>query len=506
MYDVAVIGGGVSGCSIARELSRFQLRVVLLESGAEVGFGTTKTNSGSIHPGHHRAPETLKGQLAVRGNALFDGLQAELNFGFRRIGELVVARDEAELPVLEGLLQQGRRKGVPGLELWDRRRLRREEPNLSPRLVGALHAPTAGVINPYEFAFALIENAVDNGVRLEVESPVIAIEPGAGAAGGGFALRTPRQEVRAQVVVNCAGVFADRVAAMVGLQDFAIRPRKGEEYMLDRRLQGLVRRLIFPVPSPNTKGTLIIPTYDGTLMVGPTAEDTTDRHDVATTREGARKVFEAVRTICPAISERDTITEFAGLRAVSDTGDFIIGPTAVPGFFNVAGIQSPGLTASPAIAEYLRDRLAEAGLALRPRRGFRRYVAGPPRFAALGLDERRRLAADDPLFAKVACRCELVTEAEIHSAIDHGARTLDGIKFRSRAGMGRCQGGFCTSRCMEILARRLGVPLTAVTKRGGGSWIVVPMENAQHPGEGADPEEPAAAPDAAPSGRGGGAC
>ena len=479
MYDVAVIGGGVIGCAIARELSRFNLRIVLIERCAEVGFGTTKTNSGIIHPGHHSPADTLKGQLVVRGNTLFDALKEELNFGFRRIGEVVVARSKEELPVLDRLLAQGEDKGVPGLEIWDREKLRREEPNLSHKLLGGLYAPSAGVINPYEFAFALVESAIRNGVELLEDCPVRGIQR---LPKGGFTLVLPEATLDTRFIINAAGVRSDEVAHLVGLSDFTIHPRKGEEYMLDKRMQGLVQRLIFPVPGATSKGTLIIPTYDGTIMVGPTAEDTDDRDDLATSSEGADKVFSFVKEICPAINRRDVITEFAGLRAVSNTNDFIIGATSVKGFINVAGIQSPGLTASPAIAEYVRDVLAEEGLALEPKRNFRRYVQGPPRFAAMDLDERRRAIAGNPLFARVVCRCELVTEAEIHNAIDHGARTLDGIKFRSRAGMGRCQGGFCTSRCMEILTRRTGSELTDVTKRGGGSWLVRPMVNDQHPG------------------------
>ena len=479
MYDVAVIGGGVIGCAIARELSRYNLRIVLIERCAEVGFGTTKTNSGIIHPGHHSPADTLKGQLVVRGNTLFDSLHEELNFGFRRIGEVVVARSAEELPVLEHLLRQGEQKGVPGLEVWDRKRLRREEPNLSHKLVGGLYAPSAGVINPYEFAFALVESAIRNGVELLEDCPVRGIER---LPGGGFTLVLPEASLDARFIINAAGVRSDEVAGLVGLNDFTIHPRKGEEYMLDKRMQGLVQRLIFPVPGKTSKGTLIIPTYDGTIMVGPTAQDTDDRDDLSTSADGADKVFDFVREICPAINRRDVITEFAGLRAVSNTNDFIIGATSVKGFINVAGIQSPGLTASPAIAEYVRDVLADEGLPLEPKRNFRRYVQGPPRFAAMGLDERRRAIAGNPLFARVVCRCELVTEAEIHNAIDHGARTLDGIKFRSRAGMGRCQGGFCTSRCMEILTRRTGSELVDVTKRGGESWLVQPMVNDQHPG------------------------
>jgi glycerol-3-phosphate dehydrogenase len=477
MHEVAIIGGGVVGCAIARELSRYQLRVALVERCAEVGFGTTKTNSGIIHAGHHSPPDTLKGRLAVRGNELFDTLRQELSFGFRRIGELVVAQKEEDLPVLDELKEQGEKKSVPGLEIWDRERLRREEPNLSKALLAALHAPTAGVINPYEFAFALIENAVDNGVDLVVDAAVEKLDVGR----DGFTVHTPKGAFPARFVVNCAGVFSDEIAAMAGLDDFRIHPRKGEEYMLDKRLRGLVRRLIFPVPSPKTKGTLIIPTFDGTIMVGPTAEDTEDRYDVSTTAAGAGVVFDFVRKICPAISPRDTIAEFAGLRAVSDTNDFIIGPTDVKGFINVAGIQSPGLTASPAIAEYVRDTLKDEGLTLEAKADFRAHVPCASRFSAADLDERERLVAENPLFARVVCRCELVTEAEVQDAIDRGARTLDGVKFRTRAGMGRCQGGFCTSRCMELLARRGGVPIHAITKRGGGSWMVAEMINEQHP-------------------------
>ncbi len=477
MYDVAIIGGGVVGCSIARELARYRLDVVLLEKCAEVGFGTTKTNSGIIHAGHHSPADTLKGRLVVRGNQLFDPLSEELSFGFRRIGELVVARKEEELPVLERLEALGNEKGVPGLEMWDKHRLRREEPNLSKSLIAALYAPTAGVINPYEFAFALIENAVQNGVKLVVDAPVERLATG----DDGITAHTPQGDFTARFAINCAGVFSDQVAEMVDLKDFHIQPRKGEEYMLDKRLKGLVRRLIFPVPGPKSKGTLIIPTYDGTIMVGPTAQDTDDRYDVSTSDEGSRTVFDFIRNICPAISSRDTIAEFAGLRAVSDTNDFIIGPTRVKGFINVAGIQSPGLTAAPAIAEHVRDILADEGLALEEKAEFAKHVPCAPRFSAQSPEERDRLVAQDPLFAKVVCRCELVTEAEVGDAIDRGARTLDGIKFRTRAGMGRCQGGFCTSRCMKLLAERAGVPIHEITKRGGDSWMVAEMANDQHP-------------------------
>ncbi|OGQ26099.1 MAG: FAD/NAD(P)-binding oxidoreductase [Deltaproteobacteria bacterium RIFCSPHIGHO2_02_FULL_50_15] len=473
IYDVAIVGGGVTGCNIARELSRYSLKTVLIDKNAEVGFGTTKSNSGIIHAGHHNTPATLKGRLVVRGNQLFDQLCRELNFGFSRIGELVVARTPEDLPVLERLKEQGKSKGVPGLEIWDKNRLLHEEPNLSHNLLGALWAPTAGVINPYEFVFALIESAIENGVELKVESPVQKI----GQEEGHLVVQTPTEKIHSRFVLNAAGIFADQVARMAGLDDFTIYPRKGEEYMLDKRLKGLVRHLIFPVPLKTTKGILIIPTFDGTIMVGPTAQDVGDRHDIATSYEGSHQVFDFVRQICPSINERDTITEFAGLRAVSDTDDFIIGPTKVKGFINVAGIQSPGLTSAPSIAEYVLEILRQEGLKLHERKNFKSHVAGPPRFALQSLKEQGERIGKDSRFAKVVCRCELVTEAEIHDAIDHGARTLDGIKFRSRAGMGRCQGGFCTSRCMGILSERLKIPYDRVTKRGGDSWMVQKMKD-----------------------------
>ena len=472
MYDATIIGGGVVGCAIARELSRYHLDTLLIEKEVEVSFGTSKTNSGIIHAGHHAPRDTLKGSLVVRGNELFDELHQELGFAFRRIGELVVAQSEEELPVLEELLHQGRDKGVRGLEIWDREQLRREEPNLSSHLVAALHAPSAGVINPYEFAFALIENAVANGVELRVDSPVQGID----VHDGYLTVHTPQGSLDSRFVLNCAGVFADRIAALVGLDDFTIHPRKGEEYLLDKRLQGVVRHLIFPVPTPTSKGILIIPTYDGTLMVGPTAADTDDRYDLTTTYEGSEQVFRSVRRICPSIDERATIAEFAGLRAVSNTDDFIIGPTRVRGFINVAGIQSPGLTAAPAIARHVREILITEGLQLVAKDWFEARVPAPPRFAQQSVERRRELAAANGRFGKVVCRCELVVEGEIDLAIDHGARTLDGIKLRTRAGMGRCQSGFCMPRLMEMLSERLDIPLHAVTKRGGDSWLVTPMK------------------------------
>jgi glycerol-3-phosphate dehydrogenase len=482
IHDVAVIGGGVVGVTLARALSRYQLDVILLERDAEVGFGVSKANSGIIHSGIHADPATVKGALEWPGNVAWLELRDDLGFGFAQVGELLVALAPDELPTIEHLHAQGRRKGVPGLKRWSQDQVRHHQPNLSREVIAALWAPTAGVINPYEAVLLIASNAASNGVEIATDEPVIAIDPpGADDLDGPIVLRTPSRVLAARYVVNAAGLYADEVARMAGVGTFTITGRKGEEYLLDKRLAGLVTSIIFPCPTPTSKGTLVTPTFDGTIMVGPTAEATDDKDDTATTPEGAAEVFASARRLVPVVNERDVIAEFAGIRAVADTEDFVLGPTSRRGFVNAAGIQSPGLTAAPAIADHLLEVLHEEGLELRERADWRPRAEHPVRFAVLTTEEQADLAARDPGFAQLVCRCELVTEAEIVDAIDRGARTLDGVKFRTRAGMGRCQGGFCTWRCLELLAERRGLPLPAITKRGGGSWILRERDDAPPP-------------------------
>lgn len=466
--DVVIIGAGIVGCAIARELTRYHLRVALLERAAEVGFGTSKANSGIIHGGHHAAPQTHKGQLEWAGNQQWDRLCAELGFGFKRIGELTVALSAAEVPILEQLWQHAQAKQIPGLELWDREQTLRAEPNLTSDVVAALYAPTTGVINPYEACFGLAESAVRNGLHLATASPVVGLT----AVDAGWLVHCPTDTYATRFVVNAAGLYADEIAALAGVPTFRIHPRKGEEYLLDKRLCGLVKHVIFPCPTPLSKGILVIPTFDGTIMVGPTAQAVSDKNDLATTLAGSEEIFAAVSRLVPGISARDCIAEFAGLRAVADGEDFIIKPAAKRGLIQVAGIQSPGLTAAPAIALLVTELLRDQGLALRLKDDFVPTLPKPIHFAALSNAEQMALAAQDRRFGRLVCRCETVTEGEVVAAIDRGACTLDGIKLRTRAGMGRCQGGFCTARCMEILARERAIPLTSVTKRGGHSWIV----------------------------------
>jgi glycerol-3-phosphate dehydrogenase len=467
IYDVLIVGGGIVGCAIARELTRYRLRVALCEREVEVGFGTTKANSGIIHGGHHAAPDTLKGRLEWEGNQRWDELAQALHFGFRRVGELTVAQHDDQLPALDKLLRYAAIKGVPGVERWTPARIRQAEPALSPAIIGGVHAPTTGVINPYEACYALAESAVRNGLELLTGLPVVRLHP----RDGGWEVITPSVRLTSRFVINAAGLYADEIAGLAGVRTFTIQPRKGEEYLLDKRLQGLVKHVIFPCPSPVSKGILVIPTYDGTLMVGPTADDAPDRDDLRTSTHGAQAVFTAVGQLVAGISEKDVIAQFAGLRAPATGEDFIIGPTTQRGFLNAAGIQSPGLTAAPAIAALMVDLLRDEGLALIPRNDFVATLPRPVHFAALSTQEQIALTLRDPRYRRIVCRCEYVTEGEVRDAIARGATTLDGIKFRTRTGMGRCQGGFCTVRCMELLAKARGQALTDVTKRGPGSWL-----------------------------------
>lgn len=469
IQDVIIIGGGIVGCAIARELTRYHLGVLLVEKHCEAGFGTSKSNSGIIHAGHHASPQTLKGRLEWAGNPMWDALCRDLGFGFKRVGEITVAFNADEIRTLEHLKAQGDQKGVPGMEIWDRARLRQEEPNLNPDLVAALYVPTSGVINPYEACFALLENAHLNGLRLVMNQRVVGVRA---VPDGVLEVKTLDNVFYSRFVINAAGLFSDEIAEMAGVRTFTLLPRKGEEYMLDKRLTGFVKRIVFPCPTPVSKGILIIPTYDGTLMVGPTALSTPDKADLSTSTAGCEEIFAAVKRLAPGLSERDVIAEFAGLRAVADTEDFVIGPTRLKGFINVAGIQSPGLTAAPAIAKLVAEILQAEGLSLVPRDDFVPTLRRPVRFGILSTEEQMRLSAEDPRYGHIVCRCEHVTEREVVDAIHYGARTLDGIKFRTRAGMGRCQGGFCTWRSMELIARETGLPVQAVTKRGGDSWIV----------------------------------
>jgi len=474
-YDVLIIGAGVVGASIARLLSHYHINVAIIDREADVSFGTSKANSGVIHAGFHEPFGTLKARLVVEGNRQFDRIAEELEFPFERRGELVVAFNEEELRIIKSLYQNGKKNNVKYMEIIGRDRVLEMEPSLSTDIIGALYAPTAGITLPYEYCFALIENAVENGVDLFLEQKVNKIEKSTA-----HSLKVYTEKgltLTGNFVINASGIYTDEIAGYVGLRDFKILPRKGEEYLLDRRIGQLVSRVIFPVPTKYSKGMLVIPTIDGPIMVGPTDELIESKNDFSTTKKGLKKVFEHAKKMVPSIEITDVITSFAGIRPVATGGDFIIGATPVPGFINAAGIQSPGLTASPAIAEMIRDILLKQGLGLEVKPHFNPKRRSFSRIHK-SVEERdfeyiKKLIKTNRQYAKLVCRCENITEAEIVAAVKRGHTTLDSLKFATRAGAGRCQGGFCTYRIMQILRREIGIPYEKISKKGPGSEIVL---------------------------------
>jgi len=471
MYDIIIIGGGVTGTAIARELSRYRLKIALLEKEAELAFGVSKSNSGIIHPGTQNPSTSLKGKLCVQGNKLIRELAKEIGVEFKEVGELIIIFDPADISRLVEIKEEAQKLGVEGVVILDHRWLRDYEPNLSHEAVAAVFAPTAGIISPYRLVYDLAENAAANGVRIFTDTKVVGIDHDRG--GSRFVIRTPFAEFESRYVINCAGLFADDISGMVGVDDFKIKPRKGEEFLLDKKKENLSNHLLFPLPSKTSKGVLVIKTSDGNPMIGPTAVDVEDKNDLSTTPEGLEKVLQGVKKMIPSIDEGDVIAYFAGLRPVAGDDFIIRHEDKAPGFVNVAGIQSPGLTASPAIALMVADILKKTGLQLKKKFFFKKKRKKTTHLFAMPFSKTRELIKQDPSYGDIVCRCEMVSAKEIKDAVKRGARTLDGIKFRTRAQAGRCHGGFCTMRVAKIMAQELGIPITEVTKRGKGSEIIV---------------------------------
>ena len=469
--DVIIVGAGVTGAAIARTLSAYQLDVALVEREADVSFGTSKANSGIIHGGFHHPGKYLKTRLEVQGNVMFDRLQRELDFPFSRCGILVVALKDEEMKYINHLYEQGVTNGAIGIEMCSRDRMLQLEPKLNADVVGGLYAPGGGIIEPYRFVFALVENAQKNGLQLFTDFKVDRAEFADGvhtvhAADG--------RSIRGRYVVNAAGLYADEISRIFGGEEFRIKPRKGEYYLLDRQTQAAPQRVLFPVPTKVSKGMLVIPTVEGTVLIGPTADDIDDKEDTTTHAEALDRIFDSARKMVPVVSQNDAITSFAGLRPALADGDFYIAVSEkAPQFIQVAGVQSPGLTASPAIAEYVKDLLKQAGCSLTEKTTFDPYVDRVARIREASSYEADQLVAKDPAYGEIVCRCEEVSEAEIVGAIQRGHTTLDGIKFFTRARAGRCQGGFCTYKILKILMRETGMSAEEITKRGGESKLLV---------------------------------
>ncbi|RZT02425.1 NAD(P)/FAD-dependent oxidoreductase [Cuneatibacter caecimuris] len=470
MYDVLVIGGGVTGCSIARELSRYRLKTAVAEREEDVCSGTSKANSGIVHAGFDAEPGSQKARMNVRGNRMMPQLARELDFAFRQNGSLVLCFDRKQLGQLQALKEKGEANGVEGLKLLNGEEARALEPKLSGAVEGALYAPTGGIVCPFGLTIAMAENAAVNGVEFLFETEVLEIR----RIDAGYLVRTNTGEIEARAVVNAAGVYADALNNMVSERKYHITARRGQYCLLDKKAGTAADRTIFQMPTAMGKGVLVTPTVHGNLMLGPTAEDIPDKEDISTTSEGLETLQSKAALSVPDLPRNMTITSFAGLRAHEDGDDFILGEAEdAPGFFNALGIESPGLTSAPAIGEYLAGMVAEK-LGAEKKEDFAGQRKGILNPQELTVEERNTLIRSNPAYGSIVCRCEMVTEGEIVDAIRRpvGARSLDGVKRRTRAGMGRCQAGFCTPRTIEILQRELGEPDLAVRKNRAGSELL----------------------------------
>ena len=469
--DIIIIGGGVVGCAVARLLSRYEADVALLEGGSDVAEGASKANSGIVHAGFDAKPGTLKAKLNVEGAKLYPALCAEVDAPYGQPGAMVLAFSEEERAHIETLYEQGVQNGVPGLRVIEREEILSLEPNVNPDVVCALLAPTSGLTSPYELTCALADHAAVNGVDFHMNAFVTAIR----RETDGYALQTSKGEMRARIIVNCAGVNSAKLHNMLSENKLTIIPRKGEYYLLDHTKPPMFTMTMFQTPTKMGKGVLVSPTVHGNLLLGPSAIDVEDATAVETTAQALKLVSDAARKTWPRENLRTVITTFAGVRAHEENGDFVIGSIpGMPGAYETVGIESPGLTSAPAIAEMLVEQIAqENGLKAKAE-----WKPAPKRekpFYAMTLEERVAVVKRNPEYGSLVCRCEQVTEAEIRAAIRRpvGARTIDAVKRRTRAGMGRCQGGFCSPRVLEILSEELHIAPTEVTKCGGRSNLLV---------------------------------
>lgn len=470
MYDVIIIGGGVSGAASARELSRYKVSVCVLEREEDVCCGTSKANSAIVHAGYDAVPGTLMAKLNVKGNEMMEQLSKDLDFLFQRTGSLVIGLNKESMPGLQKLYDRGRANGVKGLRILNREEVLSMEPNITDNVYAALYAPSAGIVCPFGMNIALAENACTNGVEFRFNTEVLDIRK----TENGYEIHTNRGMFQAKCVVNAAGVYADKIHNMVSKKKIHITPRRGEYCLLDKKAGSHVSRTIFSLPGKYGKGVLVTPTVHGNLLIGPTAVDIENKEGTNTTREGLDEVISKAGQNVKNLPMRQVITSFAGLRAHEDGAEFIIGEADdAEGFIDCAGIESPGLTSCPAIGEMVAEIVKEK-LGLEEKEDFigtRKGILYPN---TLSKEERAELIRKEPAYGNIICRCEMISEGEIIDAIRRplGARSLDGIKRRTRAGMGRCQSGFCSPRTIEILARELHVSMSDITKSGGNSGLV----------------------------------
>lgn len=470
MADVIIIGAGITGCATARELSRYKANVVVLEKGNDVAVGATKANSGIVHAGFDAHPGSVKARYNLRGAKMMPKMAKELDFPYRQNGALVLNFSADGTEKLNELLKQGIENGVNGLKIISGDEARFLEPSVSGNVVNALYAPTSGIVSPYEMAIAYAENAATNGAKFVFNAKVISVEK----TDGVFCVKTENGEVyTAKAVINCAGVYSDVINNMLCGEKHKIIARKGEYELLDKSYGYITNATLFQLPTAMGKGVLVAPTTHGNIIVGPTAADINGKDDVDTTASGLATAWNQASLSVENLPKKGVITQFSGLRAHSEKGDFVIGKTDVDGFYNCLGVESPGLTSAPAIAKDLAMWTAQ-DLNLTEKNDFIAERNSIPHFNRLTDKERNALIKENPQYGNVVCRCEVVTEGEIVEAIKRvpGAKDMDGIKRRTRAGMGRCQAGFCTPKIMEILSRELGIDREEITKSGKGSTLL----------------------------------
>lgn len=469
VYDVAIIGAGITGCSLAYELGKYNVKAIVIEKENDVAVGTTKANSAIVHGGYDPESGTLMAKYNVAGNAYIKELCGKLDVAYKQIGALVCAFSEKEVDHVKELKARGEKNGVPGLEIWDQAKVREAEPNISDEVVAALYSPTTGIVSPWELAIALAETAATNGVEFKFNAPATNITKN----GDVYTIETPEGNVEAKYICNAAGVYADKVNEYVCKKSFTILPNKGEYYLLDKSQGELVNHVIFQCPTEKGKGVLVAPTVHGNLIVGPDSQPSA-ADDLSTTSEGLNYVRTTALKSVPTINYRESIRNFAGVRARTEVHDFFIfEDEEQKGFFNISGMASPGLTSAPAIAVDLIKMMEKSGLELVEKENIvdTRKVN---RFKHMSHEERAAIIKENPLYGKIICRCETVTEGEIVDALHRPIvpTSIDGIKRRCNAGMGRCQGGFCGPRVQEIIARELNMPLADVYQDRVGTAII----------------------------------
>lgn len=476
MLDAVIIGAGVNGCAVARELSRKKLNIAVVEKNSDVCEGTSKANSGIAHAGFDAKPGTLMAKLNIRGSNMMEQLSRELDFPYKQNGSLVLCFDKKDMGKLTQLRDRGIANGVRKLQILNREQVLSIEPNIGEMVVGALYAPTGAICCPFGLTIALAENAAVNGVKFYFKTKVEDIKK----KEEGYEILTNRGSFETKTVINAAGVYSDVIHNMVCLKEdeFQITPRRGEYILYDKKVGNLVSHTLFQLPTAFGKGILVTPTVHGNLMTGPTAEDIGDKEGIQTSAKGLERILEKAALSVAQVPSRQAITSFAGLRAHGPKGDFIIGEVkGAPGFFDVAAMESPGLTCAPAVGEYVADMVNDF-LMPEEKEEFVAERKGIRSMALASEDERRRLIQENPAYANVVCRCEMVTEGEILDAIHRplGATTTDGVKRRTRAGMGRCQAGFCLPKTIEILSRELKVKESEIYKAEEGSGYLFPEE------------------------------